>query len=463
MAIEKLGESLLTNIRERNDQTARQNRKRQRKEDLLAMTGSALIGVGNAYLKEKTQNFLQNKDVYDSIALHKNATKVASSSIEEMETINKSGKGHLEWQMEKMRPFFVARLKENTPDMKEGTDYFNAYVTENLTPLAQKVVDSRTEMLELARGLKDTETFNAETVAKIQRAAPPSVGQFLTSSVANLFTGKSREEIETESLASIVNGKDMQNAERLIEFQAEYNRTKDISKSFNFAKAVVPETPDEERYTTDVTFTVIKGDNGKLVQIKQETKTDKSTGEQTQGEPSISDVTPATFGAAGVLKTKLSSFNFSKDGATLLNTPAYKKFIREVNDEGIEISDIASTDEYNKVSKIFQAVMLEDGALKDSFADSISKSVIQNVLTHSDAVGDSIIDASSEELGDVMERISSLGLELRDHISKNSNLSSMPIQSNVHGIDQNSWDSLTSAAKIRIDNMSPEDFARNYK
>ena len=85
MAIEKLGESLLTNIRERNDQIARQNRKRQRKEDLLAMTGSALIGVGNAYLKEKTQNFLQNKDVYDSIALHKNATKVASSSIEEME------------------------------------------------------------------------------------------------------------------------------------------------------------------------------------------------------------------------------------------------------------------------------------------------------------------------------------------------------------------------------------------
>ena len=79
MAIEKLGESLLTNIRERNDQIARQNRKRQRKEDLLAMTGSALIGVGNAYLKEKTQNFLQNKDVNDSIALHKNATKVASS------------------------------------------------------------------------------------------------------------------------------------------------------------------------------------------------------------------------------------------------------------------------------------------------------------------------------------------------------------------------------------------------
>jgi len=463
MAIEKLGESLLTNIRERNDQTARQNRKRQRKEDLLAMTGSALIGVGNAYLKEKTQNFLQNKDVYDSIALHKNATKVASSSIEEMETINKSGKGHLEWQMEKMRPFFVARLKENTPDMKEGTDYFNAYVTENLTPLAQKVVDSRTEMLELARGLKDTETFNAETVAKIQRAAPPSVGQFLTSSVANLFTGKSREEIETESLASIVNGKDMQNAERLIEFQAEYNRTKDISKSFNFARAVVPETPEEERYTTDVSFTVIKGDDGKLVQIEQKTKTDKSTGEIIQGKPSISDVTPATFGAKGVLKTKLSSFNFSKDGATLLNTPAYKKFIREVNDEGIEISDIASIDEYNKVSKIFQATMLEDGALKDSFADSISKSVIQNVLTNSDAVTDSIEDASSEELGDVMEKISSLGLELREYISKNSNLSSMPIQSNVHGIDQNSWDSLTSTAKIRIDSMSPEEFARNYK
>jgi hypothetical protein len=463
MAIEKLGESLLTNIRERNDQTARQNRKRQRKEDLLAMTGSALIGVGNAYLKEKTQNFLQNKDVYDSIALHKNATKVASSSIEEMETINKSGKGHLEWQMEQMRPFFVARLKENTPDMKEGTDYFNAYVTENLTPLAQKVVDSRTEMLELARGLKDTETFNAETVAKIQRAAPPSVGQFLTSSVANLFTGKSREEIETESLASIVNGKDMQNAERLIEFQAEYNRTKDISKSFNFAKAVVPETPEEERYTTNVSFTVIKGDDGKLVQIEQKTKTDKSTGEIIQGKPSILDVTPATFGAAGVLKTKLSSFNFSKDGATLLNTPAYKKFIREVNDEGIEISDIASTDEYNKVSKIFQATMLEDGALKDSFADSISKSVIQNVLTNSDAVADSIVDASSEDLGEVMERISALGLELRDHISKKSNLSSMPIQSNVHGIDQNSWDSLTSTAKIRIDSMSPEEFARNYK
>jgi hypothetical protein len=107
--------------------------------------------------------------------------------------------------------------------------------------------------------------------------------------------------------------------------------------------------------------------------------------------------------------------------------------------------------------------MLEDGALKDSFADSISKSVIQNVLTNSDAVADSIVDASSEDLGEVMERISALGLELRDHISKNSNLSSMPIQSNVHGIDQNSWDSLTSAAKIRIDNMSPEDFARNYK
>lgn len=463
MAIEKLGESLLTNIRERNDQIARQNRKRQRKEDLLAMTGSALIGVGNAYLKEKTQNFLQNKDVYDSIALHKNATKVAASSIEEMETINKSGKGHLEWQMEQMRPFFVERLKENTPDMKEGTDYFDAYVTENLTPLAQKVVDSRNNMLKLAQGLKDTETFNAETVAKIQRAAPPSVGQFLTSSVANLFSGKSREEIETESLASIVNGKDMQNAERLIEFQAEYNRTKDISKSFNFARAVVPATPEEERYTTDKTVTVIKGDEGKLVQIVQETKTDKSTGEKIQEEPVISDVTPTTFGVKGVLKTKLSSFNFSKDGATLLNTPAYKKLIQKTSDAGIEISDIASNDEYNKVSKIFQNIMLEDGALKNSFADSVSKSVIQNVLTNNDSIKDAIVDSSSENLGTIMENISDLGLQLRDHISKQSKLPSMPTQSNVHGIDEDSWSSLTPSAKIRIDSMSPEEFARNYK
>ena len=85
-------------------------------------------------------------------------------------------------------------------------------------------------------------------------------------------------------------------------------------------------------------------------------------------------------------------------------------------------------------------------SLFDGFADSISKSVIQNVLTSSDAVRDSIVDAPSEDLGAIMENISSLGLELRDHISKQSNLSSMPTQSNVHGIDEDSWSRFSNVA-----------------
>ncbi len=82
MAIEQLGESLLSNIRARNDQIARQNRKIDRKEALMALGTKLAVGVGNQMLSDKASEFLENEQFLASNALFKSAvaakTDVAS-------------------------------------------------------------------------------------------------------------------------------------------------------------------------------------------------------------------------------------------------------------------------------------------------------------------------------------------------------------------------------------------------
>ncbi len=73
MAIEELGESLLASVRSRNDKIARDNRKKERKQELLGLGAAIAVGVGNKMLADRTANFLDNEEILASNVLFKNA------------------------------------------------------------------------------------------------------------------------------------------------------------------------------------------------------------------------------------------------------------------------------------------------------------------------------------------------------------------------------------------------------
>ena len=439
MGIEKIGESILSNVRAQNAKTKRSNRKRQTRDDLWSIFGGVAVGVGNSLLKRSTESFLQNKEVYDSIALHKNATQVGASAFAEVETINKSGKSQLQWQMDSLRPSFEAGLKEKTPNLEEGTDYFNTYVTENLRPLAQNIVDARNNLVADARTLKDTPTYNSEVAKKIQRASPSSVGQYVTNGLANLFSGKSSAQIELESRESILKSPQLQNAERVKEFKEEYERTKDVVAAFDFANAVVPVTPKEERTTSRPNYEVLNL-GGKIVLVEQEIDIDTFTKKETKSKvPEVTTLEEKDVDKSVVLKARQSAFNFSKDGNTMLNQDHFKNFLRDVQDKGITLPAKTNADQ-DIVAKLFQTATLKKGALRDKFADGVAAALVGAALSEELDVNDPIGAATS---------ISQSGREIREALTSTQDR-------NKHRIEN--YDELNSSAQAYFDSMTAEEY-----
>ncbi len=95
MGIEKFGESLLSDIRQRNDKIASEARKRERKEALILFGSKALMSIGNSMLRNKAERFAENQDILASQALFKDATAAASSVMDEHNAMMKSDKGRV--------------------------------------------------------------------------------------------------------------------------------------------------------------------------------------------------------------------------------------------------------------------------------------------------------------------------------------------------------------------------------
>lgn len=414
MGIEKFGESLLSDIRQRNDRIASEARKRERKEALILFGSKALMSIGNSMLRNKAERFAENQDILASQALFKDATAAASSVMDEHNAMMKSDKGRVnpvEYEKDILRPTFEAQFKLNADPSEVGTTAYQQLVESELTKLAQSRVDKRKELIDAAKKLKTKEQFDLDAAKAIRSAKGLTIGDSITNAITGLFEGTSRADREQLAIKAIQQNDP--NRKRVLALMEEYNKTKNLVTAYDYANVVVPKTPKEERFRDESTYQV-KTSGSTLYIIKQKIIKDRFGILPDKQEKPVVEVADEDQVDSITLKSMQSNFNFATQAKTILNTEHLEDFVREVGTQNIQLTNIKSGQEYAKVSDIFQNVMERDGALQDKYNDDLSKALLNGLVSNNTDIIVKLNTGDKDAAFDILEQIADLAEQFRN-------------------------------------------------
>lgn len=372
MAIEQFGESLLANVR---SQQKRERKRREKDELTAALTGLGVtIGykVGNQLLANNMSNFLNNEDVFAAKAQYKAALSNQASLYGLQKEVEKSGMSTTDFFAERMRPQFEARAKEVVPFDRVGpAGAYDELVTAEVRKMAEQQAAAYEKALGAANSLGSQEDFDNMLALNAKDARATNLLDAATRSVGRFFTGRSAQDVEEDALNAITNGRMAQNAEKLNVFMEEYNRTKDLQGSYDFANLVVPEPAEEERFleSTKVEYVEL-GDNI----YKRETvqRTDRNTGEveTIQKKPELAvefEDTEETEAAA--VKSLMSTFNYGTNARDELTTPAFAQFVRDAKSLNINPEQPKTVEEYQQLAELYNARTVDKNNLRNPFQE----------------------------------------------------------------------------------------------
>ena len=108
MAIEQLGESLLSDIRTRRAKEEKRLRKQQEKDALMSLGVNLAAKIGNEYLENKAVQFFNNKENLDNRIKQNSAFRYSKNDIETYETAEQEGFSY----------FYKPALAETLPYVK---------------------------------------------------------------------------------------------------------------------------------------------------------------------------------------------------------------------------------------------------------------------------------------------------------------------------------------------------------
>jgi hypothetical protein len=382
MAIEQFGESLLADVRSRR----RQEQKRQEKDELkTALTGLGVtIGykVGNQVLANNMNNFLNNENIFAAKAQYKSALSNQASLYGLQKEVEKSGMSTTDFFADRMRPQFEARAKEVVPFDRVGpAGAYDEMVTAEVRKMAEQQAAAYEKALRAANNLGSQEDFDNMLALNAKDARATNLLDAATRSVGRFFTGRSAQDVEEDALNAITNGRMAQNAEKLNVFMEEYNRTKDLQGSYDFANLVVPEPTEEERYitSTKTEYTEL-GDNiyKRVTTIKKDRNTGKVDEFEDKPVLAIEFEDPEETKAAAV-KSLMSTFNYGTNARDELTTPAFAQFVRDAKSLNINPEQPKTVEEYQQLAELYNARTVDKNNLRDpERADRIAQ--YQSVL-----------------------------------------------------------------------------------
>ena len=379
MGIEQFGESLLQRQRQRLDRRDEEFRKEQKRQRKYALIGTG-VKLANNFLKERTENFLRSEEVMAQKALYKTAASNASQILAVDDAINRSGKSAADYFYETDREAFENMAREYVPldqqTNEAGIGVYQRRISEEARKIAEERALKHTEAVSRANNLVDREDFEAMIAAAAKEARPSNVFGMLDGAARRAFSGKSREELDTEIFDDVKNSFEMENVTALNAFMSEYNKSKNLAASYDYGNFVLEQIQDTERYETDVSSEAkVVGDS--IVVVKKTTKTDRTrAGNDTSKIDEVSvqftDTDDATTTNAKAVKALNEGFNFATDGLRTLTPEAWSQFQDEVRERlNTNVTNIMNTTQYSQVAEIFGTYAENKNNIKDEFRDRI--------------------------------------------------------------------------------------------
>ena len=429
MSIEQFGESLLGDIRKRNDDRARRNRKQEERNAWITLAGNVAISGMNSYLKENTRNFLTNTDVYTARAQQQMASKHQANLFKTQQAIENAGVSEEAYFESLIKPELQAQFGLQVEGYKPGeVTKYDQLIAEQSRKLAEERAEQYRKALGMASKVESQEEYDTRLVSEAKRANPDTIGSWVGSKVSNFFQGKSQEEIEDEAFLAIAEGPLADNNKALNIFMKKYNETKDASRAFEFTKTIMPEVDPDDTKTKEERIE-IKSVGGSIYKVKIEKKRDEFTGdvtEETVGDMEIINPTKDSEAVKLALLDKLKAdFNFAKDARTQMTVDAFAEFAEQVDQLSIDLRSIQTLEEYMQVSQIYGMLINSNpDALQDKFRNDIYKSNMDLLMTGSVeiqallAAWEEDPDKSKEMLEELMTKINKLAMYGRNLAGK---------------------------------------------
>lgn len=398
MAIEELGESLLASVRSRNDKIARDNRKKERKQELLGLGAAIAVGVGNKMLADRTANFLDNEEILASNVLFKNASKGKIEAEQELANIKSQANGNaLQYYTEQIKPSFETEFKNKVNLDEYGTQAYDDLVNSEVKKLAQMRVDALNNLVNASKTIRSADTVTAEQARLIKNVRPTSVGNLITTGLANLFDDQSSAEREKAAIAAI--GENDTNRERVIALTKAFEETGSLVNAYDFANLTVPKTAKEERFQNVISYDIqIIDDEAFLIEQKSVKDRFGKLPEQEQ-KPTASKLFEGTPNAVNskILKAATTSYNLADKPQSLLTTPAYAEFVKAVHKEKITLGNIRTMAEYSTVANILQNFTQVEENLQDSARTQVTSSLVGSLAKNSIALQRQLTTGSPQE------------------------------------------------------------------
>lgn len=438
MAIEEFGESLLAQQRGQMRDQRKRIEKAQKQGQLISLATMG-VKIGNKFLEDRTNNFLNNEAILAEKAQYRSAANNAEAIFKEQQAIDSSGLSAEDYFFKTYRDPFEARAREVVPFEKVGSaGAYNAVISKEARKLAEQRAAAHREGLTFAEKVVDEEDFEAMMSLNARKARPTNVFGALTQGAERMFKGKTKDQFDSEALAAIRNSDMAMNIDQMNQFEKRYEKTKDVVGSYDFAKIVVPDAPEDEKFLTEVK-TDVKGVGSNIVEVTTKKQTNRNTGASTESVATsitrLEDKTTDELKAAA-LKTAKDSFDFAKDARDAMTTEGYSNFVAEVKDTiGINITDPTNMEEYLSIAEIYNSYATDKNNLKDAFRDKVYTTSLDVFLSEAQDIQALLAgleedpDKRSVMLGVLVERLMNLNIQA----AQVSGFGRNPPQSNAQG------------------------------
>lgn len=417
MAIEEFGESLLAQQRGQMRDQRKRIEKAQKQGQLISLATMG-VKIGNKFLEDRTNNFLNNEAILAEKAQYRSAANNAEAIFKEQQAIDSSGLSAEDYFFKTYRDPFEARAREVVPFEQVGSaGAYNAVISKEARKLAEQRAAAHREGLTFAEKVVDEEDFEAMMSLNARKARPTNVFGALTQGAERMFKGKTKDQFDAEALAAIRNSDMAMNIDQMNQFEKRYEKTKDVVGSYDFAKLVVPDAPEDEKFLTEIK-TDVKGVGSNIVEVTTEKKTNRNTGASTESVTTTSqrleDKTPEELEAAA-LKIAKDTFDFAKDARNALTTEGYSLFVAEVKDTlDIDITNPMSLAEHNQIGRLYTPYASNPNYVKDAFRDKVYTTTLDVLFSEAEDIQALLAgleqdpDTRSEKLAALVERMVSL-------------------------------------------------------
>ena len=187
MAIEEFGESLLSQQRGQMREQRKRIEKAQKQGQLISLATMG-VKIGNKFLEDRTNNFLNNEAVLAEKAQYRTAANNAEALFKEQQAIDASGLSAEDYFFKTYRDPFEARAREVVPFEKVGSaGAYNAVISQEARKLAEQRAAAHREGLTFAEKVVDEEDFEAMMSLNARKARPTNVFGALTQGAAGRY------------------------------------------------------------------------------------------------------------------------------------------------------------------------------------------------------------------------------------------------------------------------------------